>query len=277
MTLSQVSTELLYLCSVKQISVWTMHTLSVVIITLNEERNIKRCLDSVAPVADEIIVVDSHSTDATEAICDRYGAKFFTQDWLGYVDQKNLANDLATCDLILSIDADEALSEELAKSIQNIKNQPIENKAFSMNRLMNYCGKWIRHGGWYPDVKVRIFRRGRAEWTGKKVHETLALTEPTEIVHLNGDLLHYSFYTVEEHIRQNEKFALLSAEEMVEAGKKATLFKAYTHAVWKFLRDFIFKAGFLDGKTGFTISRINAKCVGLKYKKAIELNKKKEK
>ena len=254
-----------------------MHTLSVVIITFNEERNIKRCLDSVAPVADEIIVVDSHSTDATEAICDRYGAKFFTQDWLGYVDQKNLANDLATCDLILSIDADEALSEELAKSIQNIKNQPIENKAFSMNRLMNYCGKWIRHGGWYPDVKVRIFRRGRAEWTGKKVHETLALAEPTEIVHLNGDLLHYSFYTVEEHIRQNEKFALLSAEEMVEAGKKATLFKAYTHAVWKFLRDFIFKAGFLDGKTGFTISRINAKCVRLKYKKAIELNQNREK
>lgn len=277
MTLSQVSTELLYLCSVKQIPVWTMHTLSVVIITFNEERNIKRCLDSVAPVADEIIVVDSHSTDATEAICDRYDAKFFTQDWLGYVDQKNLANDLATCDLILSIDADEALSEELAKSIQNIKNQPIENKAFSMNRLMNYCGKWIRHGGWYPDVKVRIFRRGRAEWTGKKVHETLALAEPTEIVHLNGDLLHYSFYTVEEHIRQNEKFALLSAEEMVEAGKKATLFKAYTHAVWKFLRDFIFKAGFLDGKTGFTISRINAKCVGLKYKKAIEINKNREK
>ena len=250
-----------------------MNTLSVVIITFNEERNIKRCLDSVAPVADEIIVVDSHSTDATEAICDRYGAKFFTQDWLGYVDQKNLADELATCDLIFSIDADEALSEELAKSIQNIKNQSIENKAFSMNRLMNYCGKWIRHGGWYPDVKVRIFARGRTEWTGKKVHETLALAEPTEIVHLNGDLLHYSFYTVEEHVRQNERFALLSAEEMVEVGKKATLFKAATHAAWKFFRDFIIKGGFLDGCTGLTICKINARGVWLKYKKAVELSK----
>ena len=249
-----------------------MNTLSVVIITFNEERNIKRCLDSVVPVADEIIVVDSHSTDATETICDRYGAKFFTQDWLGYIDQKNLANDLATCDLILSIDADEALSDELAKSIQKIKNQDIESKAFSMNRLMNYCGKWIRHGGWYPDTKVRIFARGRAEWTGNKVHETLSLTEPAEIVHLNGDLLHYSFYTVEEHRRQNEKFAMLSAEEMVEAGKKATLAKAYIHGAWKFLRDFIFKGGFLDGRTGFVISKINARGVWLKYKKAVELS-----
>lgn len=248
-----------------------MNTLSVAIITFNEERNIRRCLDSVVPVADEIIVVDSHSTDETETICDRYGVKFFTQDWLGYIDQKNLANDLATCDLILSIDADEALSDELAESIQKIKSQNIENKAFSMNRLMNYCGKWIRHCGWYPDTKVRIFRRRQAEWTGKKVHETLSLAEPTEIVHLNGDLLHYSFYTVEEHHRQNEKFARLSAEEIVEAGKKTTLFKACTHAAWRFIRDFIFKAGFLDGRTGLTICKINARGVWLKYKTAIEL------
>lgn len=248
-----------------------MNTLSVVIITFNEERNIKRCLDSVVLVADEIIVVDSHSTDATEAICDRYGVKFFTQDWLGYIDQKNLANDLATCDLILSIDADEALSKELAESIQKIKNQDIENKAFPMNRLMNYCGKWIRHCGWYPDTKVRIFRRGQAEWTGKKVHETLSLAENTEIVHLDGDLLHYSFYTIEEHRRQNEKFARLSAEEIAEAGKKVSLFKASSHAAWRFIRDFIFKGGFLDGRTGLTICKINARGVWLKYKTAIEL------
>ena len=248
-----------------------MNTLSVVIITFNEERNIKRCLDSVAPVADEIIVVDSHSTDATEAICDRYDVKFFTQDWIGYIDQKNLANDLATCDLILSIDADEALSEKLAQSIQKIKNHNIENRAFSMNRLMNYCGKWIRHSGWYPDTKVRIFRRGQAEWTGKKVHETLSLATDTQIIHLDGDLLHYSFYSIEEHRRQNEKFARLSAEEIVESGKKTTLFKAYTHTVWRLIRDFIFKGGFLDGHTGLTICKINARGVWLKYKTAIEL------
>ena len=250
-----------------------MNTLSVVIITLNEERNIKRCLDSVAPVADEIIVVDSFSTDATEIICKAYpNLRFEKHAWEGYVKQKNYANSLAHSDLILSIDADEALSEELTRSIQDIKKKDIEGKAYAMNRLMNYCGKWIRHGGWYPDTKVRIFARGRAEWTGNKVHETLSLAEPTEIVHLNGDLLHYSFYTVEEHRRQNEKFAMLSAEEMVEAGKKATLAKAYSHGIWKFLRDFIFKGGFLDGRTGFVISKINARGVWLKYKKAVELS-----
>jgi len=245
-----------------------MNTLSVVIITFNEERNIKRCLDSVAPVADEIIVVDSHSTDATEAICDRYDVKFFTQDWIGYIDQKNLANDLATCDLILSIDADEALSKELAESIQKIKNQDIESKAFSMNRLMNYCGKWIRHCGWYPDTKVRIFKRGQAEWTGKKVHETLSLAENTEIVHLDGDLLHYSYYSPEEHRRRIEKYALLSAEEMAESGKRPSAASAYLHAGWKFLRDYVFKAGFLDGGKGWTICKTNAYGVWYKYNKA---------
>ena len=247
-----------------------MHTLSVVIITFNEEQKIGQCLDSVKDIADEIIVVDSHSTDATEAICNRYGVKFFSQDWLGYSDQKNLADDLATCDLIFSIDADEALSEALTQSILAIKNQSVANRAFSMNRLMNYCGKWIRHCGWYPDTKVRIFARGRAEWTGKKVHETLSLAEPTEIVHLSCDLLHYSFYTVEEHRKQNEKFAQLSAEEIAESGKKASVGKALIHTVWRFIRDYIFKGGFLDGCIGFTICKINASGVWLKYKKAIE-------
>ena len=142
-----------------------------------------------------------------------------------------------------------------------------------MNRLMNYCGKWIRHCGWYPDTKVRIFARGKAEWTGKKVHETLSLAEPTEIVHLNGDLLHYSFDTIEDHRRQNEKFAILSAEEIVESGKKSTLFKACTHATWRFIRDYIFKGGFLDGKIGLNICKINASGVWIKYKTAIELAK----
>lgn len=251
-----------------------MHSISVVIITLNEARNIKRCLDSVVPVADEIIVVDSFSTDETEALCQPYEhLRFVKHEWEGYVKQKNYANSLATCDLILSIDADEALSEELTQSIQAIKIQSVENKAYSMNRLMNYCGKWIRHGGWYPDVKVRLFIRGKAEWTGKKVHETLSLAQNTEIEHLKGNLFHYSFYTAEEHRRQNEKFALLSAEEMVEQGKCPSAFSAYFHAGWKFLRDYIFKAGFGDGSKGWTICKTNTYGVWFKYKKARELCK----
>lgn len=255
-----------------------MNTLSVVIITLNEARNIRRCLDSVVPIADEIIVVDSFSTDDTESLCSPYAnLRFVKHAWEGYVNQKNYANHLATGDLVFSIDADEALSETLTQSILAIKNQSAANKAFSMNRLMNYCGKWIRHCGWYPDTKVRIFARGRAEWTGKKVHETLSLAEPTEIVHLSGDLLHYSFYTVEEHRKQNEKFAQLSAEEIAESGKKASVGKALVHTVWRFIRDFIFKGGFLDGRTGFTICKINASGVWLKYKKAIELSQNQDK
>ena len=133
-----------------------MNTLSVVIITFNEEQKIAQCLDSVKDIADEIIIVDSHSTDATEAICDRYDVKFFTQDWLGYSDQKNLADELATCDLIFSIDADEALSDELKQSIKTLKDKEIaENEVFAMNRLNNYCGQWVKGCGLYPETKIR--------------------------------------------------------------------------------------------------------------------------
>ena len=262
-----------------------MNKLSAVIITLNEERNIDRCLSSLVSVVDEVVVVDSFSTDATREICLGYSNQehtlqpfamnFVNHEWEGYVATKNLGNRLASNDLILSIDADEALSPQLASSIQAMKNQDVAGKAFSMNRLMNYCGQWIRHGGWYPDTKVRIFDRRQVRWAGKKVHETLEIPETTEIVHLGGDLLHYSFYTPEEHRRQMEKFALLSAEEMVEAGKKANQFQAGLHTGWKFLRDYLFKAGFLDGRNGFAISRTNAYGVWCKYMKTIELSQKK--
>lgn len=251
-----------------------MNKLSAVIITLNEERNIGRCLDSLRTVADEVVVVDSFSTDATPALCAQHGARYVGHEWEGYVATKNYGNGLASNDLILSIDADEALSPELATSIQGLKNRDVANKVFSMHRLMNYCGQWIRHGGWYPDTKVRIFDRREVRWTGKKVHETLEIPPKTEVVPLEGDLLHYSFYTPEEHRRQMEKFALLSAEEMVEAGQKASWMKAVTHSGWKFLRDYVFKAGFLDGKNGLAISRTNAYGVWYKYMKAIELEQK---
>ncbi|MBO6026436.1 MAG: glycosyltransferase family 2 protein [Bacteroidales bacterium] len=248
-----------------------MNKISAVIITHNEERNIRRCLESLVDVADEVVVVDSWSEDGTKEICSAYPVRFVNHPWEGYVATKNFANSLASNDLILSIDADEALSPALAKSIQSIKNQVVEGKAFSMNRLMNYCGKWIRHCGWYPDTKVRIFDRRAVSWTGQKVHETLNIPREIQIVHLDGDLLHYSFYTPEEHRRQTEKFAALSAEEIVENGKHPGLFSAYLHAGWKFLRDYVFKAGFLDGATGWTICKTNAYGVLLKYLKARKL------
>ena len=247
-----------------------MNKITAVVITLNEERNIGRCLDSLMPVVDEVVVVDSFSNDATLAICAEHQVRFFSHEWEGYVATKNHANGLASNDLILSIDADEALSPELAESISRLKEQDVEGKAYSMNRIMNYCGRWIRHGGWYPDTKVRIFDRRCVRWTGQKVHETLDIPRGTEIVHLEGDLLHYSFYTPEEHRRQMEKFAALSAEEMVENGQRPSLVSAYVHTGWKFLRDYVFKAGFMDGGMGWVISRINAYGVWYKYLKARE-------
>ena len=186
-----------------------MNSISVVIITFNEEQKIAQCLDSIKDIADEIIVVDSHSTDATEAICDRYSVKFFTQDWLGYSDQKNLADDLATCDLIFSIDADEALSDELKQSIKELKAKNIaKNEVFAMNRLNNYCGRWVKGCGLYPETKIRIWRRGFAEWEGL-IHEWLNFKETPKKTLLQGDLLHYSGDTPEAFRKQQFHFALV--------------------------------------------------------------------
>lgn len=250
-----------------------MSKISAVIITLNEERNIQRCLDSVMPIADEVVVVDSFSTDATAKLCEAYPIRFVSKDWEGYVATKNYANSLASNDLIFSIDADEAVSPELRKSIQTLKEQDAQGKVFSMNRRMNYCGRWIRHGGWYPDTKIRIFDRRSVQWIGQKVHETLAIPDGTQVVHLDGDLMHYSFYTPEEHRQQMEKFAMLSAEEAVDKGSRSSLLSASLHTGWKFLRDYLFKAGFLDGADGFNISKTNAYGVWYKYMKIKQLSR----
>lgn len=243
-----------------------MSTLSAVIITLNEEKNIGRCVQSLQGIADEILVVDSFSGDATESICQSLGVKFVKHPWEGYVKQKQFANALASNDLVFSIDADEAVSPELAQSILKIKGMNTSRKVFSMNRLMNYCGKWIRHGGWYPEYKIRIFDRRFVGWTGGQVHETLSIPDDFEVVRIDGDLYHYSYYSEAEFCRQTEKFAHLSAEDAIARGKKGSLFEAYFHCFWRFVRDYIFKTGFLDGKTGFRISVINAKSVFLKRK-----------
>ena len=250
-----------------------MNALSAVIITLNEERNIGRCIQSLQGIADEIIVVDSFSNDATESICKSLGVKFVKHQWEGYVKQKQFANDLAANDLIFSIDADEAVSPELAQSVLKIKELNINKKVFSMNRLMNYCGKWIRHGGWYPEYKIRIFDRRFVGWTGGQVHETLSIPDDFETVRIDGDLYHYSFYSEAEFRRQTEKFAHMSAEDAIDKGKKGTVFEAYFHCFWRFVRDYVFKAGFLDGKIGFRIGLINAKSVFLKRKLIAEHNK----
>lgn len=240
--------------------------LTAVIITKNEERNIARCLESIKDVADEIVVVDSGSTDNTEKTCKSFNVRFVQQDWLGYSGQKNFANNLASNDWILSIDADEELSEKLKNSISELKNQRLsDDEVFSMNRLTNYCGHWIRHCGWYPDRKIRIWNRQVGKWQGE-IHETIEFSTEIKEKVLNGDLLHYSFSSAYEYENQQFKFAKMRGEQYYKKGKKHASFHMLVSPLFAFIQHYFFQLGFLDGKDGFHICRITAKATKLKYK-----------
>lgn len=244
-----------------------MPKLSAVIISLNEERNIGRCIDSLLGVADEIIVVDSGSTDKTEAISKEKGARFVFNEWKGYIEQKNFADGLAKYDYILSIDSDEALSNELRNSILKAKEH-FEADAYEMNRLTNYCGKWIRHGGWYPDRKLRIFNRIKFEWGGERIHEHMVRkVENTHVAMLEGDLLHYSYYDIAQHIAQANHFTDMTAALAFEKGKSASMIKIIFSPMVKFMRDYIIRLGFLDGYYGYVVCRISAQATFMKYAK----------
>lgn len=240
--------------------------ISAVIITLNEERNIGRCLKSLEGIADEIIVVDSYSTDRTEAICKDFGVRFVQRKWAGYAQTKNYANQLATHEYLLSIDADESLSEDLKASMLNVKKQGLSG-IYSFNRLTNYCGHWVKHGGWYPDVKARLFPKSAAQWEGNFVHEEIQFSGNYSKTHLSGDLLHYSIYSVADHWERVEKYTDLGAQKMLAAGKKGGLFAGFMSAFSRFLRMYLFKFGFLDGVAGWRISYISAKATYLRYYK----------
>lgn len=250
-----------------------MTKLSAVIITLNEERNIGRCIDSLQGIADEIIVVDSGSTDKTKAISKEKGAKFVFNEWAGYIAQKNHANKLAEHDYILSIDADEALSDELRKSILKEKEN-FTADAYEMKRLTNYCGKWIRHGGWYPDRKLRLFHRDTYEWGGERIHEQMVGKQPhTSIKRLDGDLHHYSYYSIAQHIAQANHFTDMTAALAVEKGKDAGMIKIIFSPCVKFIRDYVIRLGFLDGYYGYVVCRISAQATFMKYAKIRQLRK----
>ncbi len=241
--------------------------ISVAIITYNEERNIRRCLQSVQGIADDIVVIDSHSTDATRSICMEYGARVIEQQFLGYVAQKNLANDAALYDHVLSLDADEELSPELKRSVTHAKDH-WQHDGYELKRLTNYCGHWVRYCGWYPDKKIRLFDRRKARWTGEALHERLELDDTSAMGTLKGDLLHYSYYTINDHLKQIDKFTDIQARELFEKGKRPNLFQVRIKPQFKFLRDYIFKLGFLDGFYGYTIARLSSQAVLIKYVKA---------
>jgi glycosyltransferase involved in cell wall biosynthesis len=247
-------------------------SISAVIITYNEERNIERCLNSLQDVVDEIVVVDSFSRDRTEEICKQLNVRFIQNPFEGHIQQKNYAIDQASNEWILSLDADEALTDALKESILKIKNDP-QFLGYRMNRLTNYCGHWVRYCGWYPDTKVRLVNRDHARWQGVNPHDRLDMNKGEETGFLKGDLLHYSYYTREDHLKQIEYFGDIAAKELFQRGGRSNYFKIAIKVVAQFFKSFFLKLGILDGPTGFTISRLSAYATYRKYVKLLNLQR----
>ncbi|MBS1645116.1 MAG: glycosyltransferase family 2 protein [Bacteroidetes bacterium] len=247
--------------------------ISAVIITLNEEQNIARCILSVLPVVDEVVVLDSFSKDKTVQIAESLGARVLQEDFKGYGEQKIMAFAAATHDWILSIDADEELSPELQKSLVRIKDNPGED-AYSVNRLTNYCGKWIRHGGWYPDSLLRFWHKNSGQMRADKVHEGWELASGKTTGHLAGDLYHYSFPTISAHLKKIEQYSEMGAQFDVARGKKVSMLKLLFGPGWTFLSVFVFRLGFLDGYYGWVIAKNSAFASFAKYLKIREYTKK---
>lgn len=253
-----------------------MHKLSVVIITYNEEHNIGRCLDSIEGIADDVVVLDSFSTDKTEEICKAKGARFFQHAFDGHIEQKNRAITHAAYPHILSLDADEALSDELKRSILEVKNSWTHD-GYYLNRLTNYCGKWIRHSGWYPDKKLRLWDSRKGEWRGTNPHDKYELFEGDKnTAKLKGDILHYSFYSIDEHVKQADYFSTIAAQARFAKGEKTNFLLLSTALQIKFTKHYFLKSGFLDGFYGFVIAMISGYTVFLKHAKLRELWKNKK-
>ena len=250
-------------------------TLSVCIITLNEEANIARTLESVRAIADEIILVDSGSTDATVAIARRFGAKVYIEPWKGFARQKNSSLEKATSEWILSLDADEEVSSELAASITALLKSGAKPKhsGYTMNRRNMYFGKWIRRSGYYPDPKLRIIRKGAAQFELRDVHEDMKMTG--ELGHLQGDLIHHAYPTLESFIEHANRYSSLGADMVVRERKVGfSVINIVLRPAVRFLWAYLFRGGFLDGREGLLVLMNHAAYVSWKYAKAWEKSKK---
>ena len=241
-----------------------MNRLTATLITLNEEQNLPRILASLGDLADEIVVVDSGSTDCACEIARRHGARVVTRAWTDYADQKNFAASQATSDWILALDADEELSPELRESLRAWKKQTPGKAAYEFARRASYLGRWIRHSGWYPDRQARLYRRDVARFAGI-VHESLEVRGP--VGRLDGDLYHYTAGTFAEHAGKVNRYTALAAEQLFAAGRRRWLPGMLLAPPWTFLQKLILQGGLLDGYRGFLIAWMAARYVFLKYRK----------
>jgi glycosyltransferase involved in cell wall biosynthesis len=246
-----------------------MPKISATIITFNEEINIERCIRSLHGVVDEIVVIDSGSTDSTLEIAKRLGAKVVLNPFEGHIQQKNFAITQTLYSWIISLDADEALSNKLKTSILEVKKNLL-GTGYEFNRLTNYCGKWIKHCGWYPDKKIRLFKKNKGEWGGNNPHDKYIL-DSEKAIHLKGDIHHYTVYTVGEFKKQTIKFSEISAQSLYNLGERSNWFKIIGKTIFKFIRNYFLKFGFLDGIAGFQICRLSAHGTFLKYYTLLKL------
>lgn len=239
--------------------------ITATIITLNEERHIARAIESLR-CCDEILVLDSGSVDRTMELAEKLGARVLESPWRGYAGQKNWAAEQSANDWILSLDADEALSEALEGEIWNLKKNGPKHDAYTMPRLAQYLGRWILHGGWYPDRKIRLYNRHKAKWVGDFVHESVQVRG--RVGHLESNLLHFTCDSLSEHLKSMDRYTTLAAEELVS--RKAHL--GWSHLIfdpaWTFVRTYVLHYGFLDGIEGLTIAYMAALYTFLKYAKA---------
>ena len=244
--------------------------ITATLITLNEEENLPRALSSLG-CCDDIVVVDSGSNDRTVEIARQYGARVIERRFSGYADQKNFAAEVAQHDWILSLDADEALSDELEAEVRELKRSGPRANAYQAPRLAQYMGKWIRYSGWYPDPKVRLYNRKKARWVGEYVHEAVEVTGCVGT--LQGDLLHFTCRSFSEHLATIDRYTTLAANEMTAQGRRVRVGNLVVSPLWTFFRTYIIKRGFLDGMEGWIIAQMAAFYVFSKYLKARMMNR----
>ncbi len=249
-----------------------MERISAVLITKNEARNVERCLRSLAPVVDEIVVVDDFSTDETAAICERLGARVVRQAWLGFGPQKNVGNAAASHEWILSVDADEALDPFLQRAVAEAKGRGLRG-LYEVSRLNWYYGRFLRHGIDYPDRKIRLFPRGAARWNGSLVHEALEVSAPLRVTRLDGHLLHYTYDRVEEHVARANQYTTLAARDAFARGKRPSLVRTLLGPAATFVRSYLLKGGFLDGRHGLLLAALHAHATFLKHVKLWDLHR----
>jgi len=238
--------------------------ISAVVIAKNEEKNIGNCVQALSKVSDDVIVLDSGSIDKTIEIAESFGARVISVQWAGYGPTKNLAKDFSKYKWILSIDADEVLSDELIEEINTLGLNP--KNIYAINILTNYCGSWIYHSGWYPSYKKRLYHTDFVEWDKREVHENLTWEDSdVRVLRMKNKLLHYSYPTAKDHYRKADSYAKLGAEHLVKTRKTVPLIKKVLGPSFRFFRMFVLKRGFLDGKAGFLLASREAGMVRKRY------------